>query len=126
MLGVWKGRQRGVGAHHAVKLVGPLDLSRFHIHRPTAEAGHALRLFQLRFAGAQGFLRLLALGDIADHGGGARDMAFRVADGEDRDRHVNPLPAFANPFGFVVEDGFPAGDSLEKAHRLVPANWRPQ
>jgi len=66
-----EGRPGGVEAHHAVELVGPRDLSGFHIHRPTAEAGHALRFFQLRFARAQGFFRPLALGDVAGHGGAA-------------------------------------------------------
>ena len=82
MFGIWKGRQRGVVAHHAVQFVGPRDLSGFHVHGPTAEAGHALRLFQLHFAGAQGFFRLLAPGDVAGNGGAARDMAFRVPDWE--------------------------------------------
>ena len=126
MFGVWRGRPGGVEAHHAVELVGPRDLSGFHIHRPTAEAGHALRFFQLRFARAQGFFRPLALGDVAGHGGAARDAAFRIPDWKHRDRQLNAFPAFAKPFGLVAEDCFSADDSIDKAQWPLRTIGRPQ
>jgi hypothetical protein len=78
MFGVWRGWQSGVEAHHSIELAGPRDPSGFDIHRPTAEAGHALRFIQLGFARAQGFFRLLALGDVAGHGGVGLTFANRA------------------------------------------------
>src|ERR1017187_1584236 len=75
---------------------------------------------------AQGFFRLSALADVAGNGGAARDMAFRVPDWEDGERHLNLQPALAHHFDFVVEDCFAAGDSLDKVRWLMPMIGRPQ
>src|SRR5690606_1480646 len=69
-------------------------------------------------------LRALLLGDIAIDGGGADDLAFRVANWRNADRDVDRSTVLRAPARLVMVEGLAAGDPLEIREELIAAIGR--